>query len=296
MFNFWVNQHLFFALASGDARPLGKALEATRELPPLAQWAQFLRNHDELDLGRLGEEQRQAVFARFGPDREMQLYGRGIRRRLAPMLGDRQQIELAYSLLFALPGTPVIRYGDEIGMGEDLALDERDAVRTPMQWADAPGGGFSTAERLVHPAIAAGPFGYPHVNVDEQKRDPASLLRWTGRMIRLRKETPEVGWGSWRLLDSGSPHVLALAYEWRDGLVLTVHNFGDGPAEVRLAWPATRAERLLDLLGYEHARRARGRYTVALPAFGYRWFRPAGPHPLLRSGGPPLGGGGRRQR
>jgi maltose alpha-D-glucosyltransferase/alpha-amylase len=122
MFNFQVNQHLFYALAAADCRPLVKALQDTRELPPTAQWGLFLRNHDELDLGRLTAKQRQAVFDAFGPEPDMQLYQRGIRRRLAPMLqGDRRRLELAYSLMMTLPGTPVIRYGDEIGMGDDPA-------------------------------------------------------------------------------------------------------------------------------------------------------------------------------
>ena len=285
MFNFWVNQHLFLTLASGDCEPLAKALEATRELPPTAQWAHFLRNHDELDLGRLKEEERQAVFARFGPAPEMQLYDRGIRRRLAPMLGSRSLMELAYSLLFALPGTPVMRYGDEVGMGEDLGLPERDAVRTPMQWSPEPGAGFSAAGKLVHPVVTEGPFGHQHVNVEAQKRDPGSLLRWMGRMIRLRKETPEIGWGDWSRLDTGTPHVLALAYRWRDNAVLTLHNFDDRPHEVRLAWRGVDSDRLLDLLGYEHVERRRGRFAIQVEAHGYRWFRPAGLHPTLRRGG-----------
>src|SRR4051794_40999270 len=117
MFNFQVNQHLFYALAARDTRPLADALHATKPRPATAQWALFLRNHDELDLGRLTPEQRRRVFDAFGPEPDMQLYERGIRRRLAPMLnGDRRRIELAYSLMFTLPGTPVIRYGDELGM------------------------------------------------------------------------------------------------------------------------------------------------------------------------------------
>lgn len=147
MFNFWVNQRLFLSLATGDARHLAKALEQTRELPPSSQWATFLRNHDELDLGRLSEEERELVFERFGPEKRMQIYGRGLRRRLGPMLGSASQSQLAYSLLFALPGTPVIRYGDEIGMGENLDLPEREAVRTPMQWSSEPNGGFSSAKK-----------------------------------------------------------------------------------------------------------------------------------------------------
>jgi maltose alpha-D-glucosyltransferase/alpha-amylase len=149
MFNFCVNQRLFYALATGETEPLIDALRATRETPHGAQWAQFLRNHDELDLERLSEEQRERVFAKFGPEERMRLYGRGIRRRLASMLGDRRHIELAYSLLFSLPGTPVIRYGDEIGIGDGLSLTERNSVRTPMQWSREPQAGFSTARQTT---------------------------------------------------------------------------------------------------------------------------------------------------
>ena len=136
MFNFQVNQHLFYALASADSRPLAKAINATKPRPATAQWGVFLRNHDELDLGRLTKAQRDVVFKAFDPDKNMQLYDRGIRRRLAPMLGgDRRRLELAYSLMCTLPGTPVIRYGDEIAMGDDLDLAERNCARTPMQWS-----------------------------------------------------------------------------------------------------------------------------------------------------------------
>ena len=132
MFNFDVNQHLFLAMATADCRPLKKAMNSTKPRPATAQWGLFLRNHDELDLGRLAEKERNAVFAAFGPDPDMQLYNRGIRRRLAPMLeGDRRRLELAYSLMMTLPGTPVIRYGDEIGMGDNLKLPERNCARTP---------------------------------------------------------------------------------------------------------------------------------------------------------------------
>src|SRR5262249_26425542 len=156
--------------------------------------------HDELDLGRLTEKQRSVVYERFGPDRNMQLYQRGIRRRLAPMIGNRPQLELAYSLLFALPGTPVLRYGDEIGMGDDLELSERNSVRTPMQWSDDLQAGFSTARKTVLPVIRKGPYGYERINVEAQRRDVNSLLNWTERIIRLRKECPEIGWGTYKVL------------------------------------------------------------------------------------------------
>src|SRR6478672_9247124 len=160
MFNFWVNQHLFVSLATGDARPLAAALQATRKLPPTGQWAHFLRNHDELDLGRLAAHDRRTVFEAFGPEPSMQLYGRGIRRRPAPMLGDQARLRLAYSLVLSLPGTPVLRYGDEIGMGDDLRLKDRAAIRTPMQWSNERNAGFSRAETLARPVISRGAFGY----------------------------------------------------------------------------------------------------------------------------------------
>ncbi|MDQ3277734.1 MAG: alpha-amylase family protein, partial [Bacteroidota bacterium] len=214
MFNFFVNQHLFYALATGDTVPLIDALEKTRFEVPTCQWAHFLRNHDELDIDRLTEEQRQKVFERFGPEPTMQIYNRGIRRRLAPMLGSRQQQELAYSVMFSLPGTPVIRYGDEIGMGDNLTLKERAAVRTPMQWTAEKGAGFSSADELVHPVIAKGFFSYEHVNVEAQRRDPDSLLNWMTALIRLRKECPEIGWGQWQIVNTKNPVVLGICYYW----------------------------------------------------------------------------------
>src|SRR6202000_1491865 len=225
MFNFAVNQRMFYALATGDTRPLTKVLQETKISEPTAQWGQFLRNHDELDLGRLTDEQRQAVFAAFGPDKDMQLYDRGIRRRLAPMLqGDRRRLELAYSLMMSLPGTPVLRYGDEIGMGDNLRLPERNAARTPMQWSAEPNGGFSTHPRPVTPVIADGAYGFKQVNVAAQRRDPDSFLNWMERMVRMRKEVPEIGWGDFSFVPLRAPGVLAMQYDWRNNAVLVIHN------------------------------------------------------------------------
>jgi maltose alpha-D-glucosyltransferase/alpha-amylase len=274
MFNFWVNQHLFYALATGDATPLAEAIEATREIPASAQWAQFLRNHDELDLGRLTEEQRQAVFARFAPDPSMQLYERGIRRRLAPMLGNRERTELAYSMLFSLPGTPVLRYGDEIGMGDDLELDQRDAVRTPMQWSGEPSAGFSNSNTLVHPIVKDGVHGAHEINVEKQRRDPGSLLRWTMRMIRVRKECPEIGWGTYEILDAGSPTVLALLFEWRGSAVLTLHNFDEKAQEAAFRIDRTDGTKLYSLLEGEDLSVHHGEiHRITVDGHGYRWYR-----------------------
>lgn len=274
MFNFFVNQHLFYALASGDVAPLKEALEQTRYDVATCQWAHFLRNHDELDLGRLTEEQRQNVFDRFGPDASMQLYDRGIRRRLAPMLGSRQQQELAYSLMFSLPGTPVIRYGDEIGMGDDLSLKERAAVRTPMQWTAEEGAGFSSAEKLIHPVIDKGFFSYEHVNVEAQRRDPDSLLNWMTALIRLRKECPEIGWGSWQLVDVKNVSVLGMCYQWEENYVLAFHNFSDKPLEIVFPARLTGKNLLADLMKNEtFTADENGKFTVPMMAYGYRWFR-----------------------
>src|SRR6185436_8272490 len=138
-----------------------------------------------------------------------------IRRRLAPMLGNREQIELAYSLMFSLPGTPVLRYGDEIGMGDDLSLGERNAVRTPMQWSDEPQAGFSTAKKTVLPVISKGPYSYERINVETQRREIDSLLNWTERLIRLRKECPEIGWGTFQIVATGDSSVLGMRFDWR---------------------------------------------------------------------------------
>jgi maltose alpha-D-glucosyltransferase/alpha-amylase len=274
MFNFFVNQHLFYALATADTAPLVAALRATKRLPPMAQWAQFLRNHDELDLGRLTDKQREQVFERFGPSKEMQLYDRGIRRRLAPMLGNQRQIELAYSVLFSLPGTPVIRYGDEIGMGDDLSLNERDAVRTPMQWSREHNAGFSSAARTVLPVIDKGPYRCQDVNVAAQRRDPESLLNWMTQMIRLRKECPEIGWGDWRVFNTGSPSVLGIRYDWRGNGLIVINNFDEKPQAVRIRPADAGSNLLVNLLANSESRADEdGTHRIALESYGYRWFR-----------------------
>ncbi|HSZ01151.1 MAG TPA: alpha-amylase family protein [Terriglobales bacterium] len=284
MFNFEVNQHLFYALASADTRPLIKALQTTKPRPATAQWAQFLRNHDELDLGRLTKKQRDAVFAAFGPEPNMQLYKRGIRRRLAPMMqGDRRRLELAYSLMMTLPGTPVFRYGDEIGMGDNLDLPERNCARTPMQWSNEPRAGFTESDRPVLPVISQGAYGFEHVNVAAQKRDPNSLMDWTERMIRMRKEVPEIGWGDFSIIPTGKPEVLAIHYDWRNNSVLFVHNLSAVPTEVEFGSAGKVDGQLVNLLASDHSTPdASGKHCILLEPYGYRWFRIGGLDYLLK--------------
>ena len=286
MFNFHVNQHLFYALAAADVGPLAKALKQTRPRPATAQWGLFLRNHDELDLGRLTKAQRAKVFKAFGPDKNMQLYDRGIRRRLAPMLGgDRRRLELAYSLMCTLPGTPVIRYGDEIGMGDNLDLPERNCARTPMQWSNEPHAGFTESNRPCSPVIDKGAYGFEHVNVAKQRRDPNSLLNWTERIIRMRKEVPEIGWGDFAIIGARDPAILIIRYDWRNNSVLFVHKLDEKPREISFASgiPGDAGKLLVNLLSEDHSRTsASGRHKLLIEGYGYRWYRVGGLDYILK--------------
>jgi maltose alpha-D-glucosyltransferase/alpha-amylase len=271
---FLLNANLFLALARKEAGPLQRALRRLPEVPPGGRWANFVRNHDELTLSPLEPSERQEVFAAFAPKDEMQIYGQGIRRRLAPMLdGNRRRMELVYSLAFALPGTPILRYGEEIGMGEDLALPGRESGRTPMQWSPEPNAGFSTAprEKLIRPAIANGPFAYPAVNVADQQRDPRSFMNWMERLIRTRRSCPEVGRGTCRVLELKDRRLLGLRYESRGEAVIILHNLGDRSASIARE-ALGEVPGLLDLLGADEGSAAVGP-TIQLPAYGQRWLR-----------------------
>ncbi len=282
MFAFGLNARLWLALARCDAEPLIEALGTLPKLPAMAQWATFLRNHDELDLSKLTDEQRGDVMAAFAPKPGMHLYGRGIRRRLASMMnGDQARIRLAYSLQFTMPGTPVLRYGEEIGMGEDLALPGREAIRTPMQWDASRSGGFSTApaQQLVRPLPSRGTFTARRVNVEDQRTDRHSLLRWFEEMIRVLRECPEVGVGRLSVVDVALPRsVLVHRYDAPEGAILLLHNLADNPVTLDLS----KADLGIDRAGkqpyevfsddeYEAPDKNLGR--LELNGFGYRWIR-----------------------
>ncbi|GAA1742515.1 alpha-amylase family protein [Luedemannella helvata] len=275
LFDFLLNDSMVLALARRRAEPLILALGESPTLPEGGQWATFLRNHDEIDLSRLTAEQRQEVFAEFGPDPDMHLYDRGIRRRLAPMLGgDRHRLELAYSLQFSMRGTPVLRYGEEIGMGDDLSLPGRNAIRTPMQWSDAANGGFSAAEP-VRPAIAKGPYGYPTVNVTAQRHDPSSLLSWFERMIRTLRESPEVGAGQCAAIDDASlpPAVLAHRADGPTGTMLFLHNLDEEPVRVDMSRLEGEADNPNQVFGDQPYEEKLDLSNLELGGFGYRWIR-----------------------
>jgi maltose alpha-D-glucosyltransferase/alpha-amylase len=277
MFAFLLNADLWLALARSDAEPLVKALQELPPLPAMAQWATFLRNHDELDLSRLTVEQRADVMAAFAPKPDMRIYGRGIRRRLAPMMGgDRRHIELAYALQFSMPGTPVLRYGEELGMGENLALDGRDAIRTPMQWQAGRTAGFSTAppDRLVKPTPTRGRFSAARVNARDQSRDPGSLLRWFEQLIRVLRECPEIGNGTPAVVDVPAPRsVLVHRFDAPEGSIVLLHNLADEPASVDLGslGRTPDAHEVLSDGPYEPLGRRLG--DLRLNPWGYRWIR-----------------------
>jgi maltose alpha-D-glucosyltransferase/alpha-amylase len=278
LFNFILNQRTFLALARGEVGPILQALAEMPALPDSCQWATFLRNHDEVDLGRLVGHEKQEVFEAFGPEPDMQLYDRGIRRRLAPMLGnDRRRLEMAYALQLSLPGTPVIRYGDEIGMGEDLSLPERNAIRTPMQWANAPNGGFSSTRRkrdLRRPVISGGEFGYESVNVEDQQRDPSSLLVWFQRAVLTLRDCPEFGTGTCQYFDTGSREVLALVHDAPSGTMLALINLGSAKRTVTLGRQEAQDGEPVDVFGdrdYDPVRPDLDDIEVA--GYGYRWIR-----------------------
>jgi maltose alpha-D-glucosyltransferase/alpha-amylase len=275
LYNFLLNNFLFLAFATGQAEPLQRCLRLLPAIPENGQWMNFLRNLDELDLERLSEQEREAVYRSFAPDQEMRIFGRGIRRRLAPMLGDRRRLEAAFSLLFSLPGAPLFVYGDELGMGEDLSLEGRNAVRTLMQWSRERQAGFSTAvhEVLPAPVISAGPFRYQAINVADQAADPDSFLSWMKRLIALRRQCPEWGWGSCHVVQVGEPGLFAHRAEWKGRHLLAVHNLGDKAAVARLdREPDTRFIPLLSSSS-RPALDPLDPPNLKLEPHGYRWYR-----------------------
>jgi trehalose synthase len=277
MFDFVSMQAMYLSLARGDARPLAKALQARPEIPADCQWANFVRNHDELTLDKLSDDERAEVFAAFGPEEDMQLYGRGLRRRLPPMLdGDPRRVRMVYSLLFSLPGTPTLFYGEEIGMGEELSSPGRLAVRTPMQWTEDRNGGFSTARasRLPGP-VTTGGFGPEFVSVSAQRRDQDSLLAFMSLLVRRYRECPELGWAPVEVLGQPDSCVLALRSAVDDTVVITLHNFSSDPLTVPLDLALEEGEyRLVDLIEDGEVEVGQnGAAKIPLDGYGHRWFR-----------------------
>ena len=275
LFDFFMNNSVFLALATQRAIPVSKALRKLPRLGEREQMANFLRNHDELNLSQLSKKEQNQVFSVFAPEERMRIFDHGIRRRLAPMFNnDRKRLEMAYSLLFSLPGTPVIRYGQELGMGENLELEERESVRTPMQWDSGQNGGFSEGpeDQLIKAVLSEGEFGYKKLNVTDQHSDPDSLLNWMTRCISFRKELIEIGHGRWEIVKVSLPAVLALSFHYENRISLIFHNFSDKEVDFSFEFPDQ--VEMLDLFGdtkYDRFDAKSG--NIRLSAFGYRWIR-----------------------
>jgi len=271
---------MYLSLVRGDAGTLTEALR-DRPVPPKdAHWATFVRNHDELTLDKLTEAQRKEIFDALGPKKDMQLYGRGLRRRLPSMVdGDQRRIRLVYSLLFAMPGTPVLFYGEEIGMGENLKAEGRLAVRVPMQWTSEPGGGFSTADPATFPKPPVeGAFSAKHVNVRDQSHDPDSLLAFFRHLVDSYRACPELAWGTVQVIDPGPDAAPVLAHRCDvDGVaVVALHNFADRKVTATLPLTGLATCDLYDVLAADGSAETVGddaTLKVTLPPYGFRWLR-----------------------
>jgi len=268
-FHFPVMPRMFMALRREEARPMVEILDRTPQIPEHCQWGLFLRNHDELTLEMVTDEERDYMYEEYARDPRMKL-NLGIRRRLAPLLdGGRDEIELMHAILFSLPGSPVLYYGDEIGMGDNVYLGDRDGVRTPMQWTGDRNGGFSRADfaQLYLPPLMDPVFGFQAVNVEAQLRSPTSLLRWLQRFVALRKEHPVFGLGTYEALPTTNSRVFAHVRQHESDTVLCVHNLARSAQAVEL-----------DLSRFE------GRTPVEM--IGRMSFPPIGELPYLLTFGP----------
>jgi len=272
IFNFYINQHLFLSLAMQDSGPLVKAFRNVPELDDTHQWLNFLRHHDELTLGLLSHEQRKIIYQKFGPKKEMQIYDRGIRRRIAPMVdSDPEKLRLFYSLLFSIPGVPLIRYGDEIGMGDDLSLEGRLSVRTPMQWDNTRNGGFSgTKAETIMPVIDSGPFGYKEVNVMNAQSHSQSLLNWLQKCIVLRKQCPEIGLGRYQFHNLHAK-LLVHSCEVNENKVFFIHNLSARKQSINVKSFIKDGSAAIHLFGSRRIESIEKKITIE--PFEYHWWR-----------------------
>jgi maltose alpha-D-glucosyltransferase/alpha-amylase len=275
-FHFPLMPRIYMAIGQGDASPLIWVMDQTPPIPKNTQWSTFLRNHDELTLEMVTEEERQWMWEQYAPDPRMRL-NLGIRRRLAPLLeNNRRKIELAYSLLFTLPGSPVIYYGDEIGMGDNIWLDDRNGVRTPMQWDSGMNAGFSSApgEELFAPLIDEGDFDYRTLNVQVQDKDPNSLLNWIRKHLQIRKKYPVLGRGKLQILPSTDKSILLFLRQSEDQSLLIVNNLSTETRKIYIDLNQFKPNKCLDLINDEPLPiSADKEIHLELPEYGCRWIK-----------------------
>ncbi len=274
-YNFPIMPRLFMALRQEDRRPIVEILQRTPAIPESCQWGMFLRNHDELTLEMVTDEERDYLYNEYAKDRRMRL-NLGIRRRLAPLMDNgRRRIELLHALLFSLPGSPFLYYGDEIGMGDNIYLGDRDGVRTPMQWSADRNAGFSRADfaRLYFPVIMDPVYGYQGVNVEAQQRYGTSLLNWVREMIHLRKRHPVFGRGSLTLIKPQNRKIFAFTRSYVDETVLCVFNLSQSAQPVELELPEYEGSTPIEMMGEaEFPLIGAGPYQLALGPRSFYWF------------------------
>ncbi len=274
-FHFPVMPRMFMALRREESNPVYEILEQTPAIPESSQWGLFLRNHDELTLEMVTDEERDYMYSEYAKDPRMKL-NLGIRRRLAPLLDNgRDEMQLMHAVLFSLPGSPVLYYGDEIGMGDNMFLGDRDGVRTPMQWSGDRNGGFSRADfaQLYAPPLMDPVYGFQAVNIEAQLRTPTSLLRWLHRLVALRQEHPVFGFGTFEPIETSNSRVFAHLRQFEDDLVLCVHNFARSAQAVELDLRAYEGRHPVELFGRARFPRiGQLPYLLTLGARGFYWF------------------------
>jgi maltose alpha-D-glucosyltransferase / alpha-amylase len=275
LFNFISNKNLFLAMARESAQPLIDSLPEVWGID--GSWLNFIRTHDELNLEMITDEEREEVFKVFAPQKNMQLFGHGIRRRLPPMLnGDRKRMELIYCIMFSLPGLPLINYGEEIAMGDDLSQEGRESVRTVMQWDDLENAGFSKAPRkkLVHSLIDSGEYDYRKVNVRLQLKDPASFLNWMERLISTRKHSPQLSYGKAELLKTNQDSVFTFFNVWEGDAVILLHNIKNEKIKVKVDTRRHTFKNVSEIFcNMSYADAGDLKKEVELSEYGYRWFK-----------------------
>ncbi len=274
-FHFPLMPRLFMALRTENRAPLAEIMAQTPSIPVTCQWALFLRNHDELTLEMVTDDERDYMYLAYSADPRMRV-NVGIRRRLAPLLeNNRRRIELLNSMLLSFPGTPIIYYGDEIGMGDNIYLGDRHGVRTPMQWSGDRNGGFSRANpsRLSSPLIMDPLYGYEVINVEAQRDDPSSLLNWMRQMIKLRRVFKVFGRGSIEFLAPSNPKIVAYVRQYEKERVLCVANLSRFAQPVSLDLPQLQGLTPIEMLGYvEFPKIGAGSYCLSLGPYGFFWF------------------------
>jgi maltose alpha-D-glucosyltransferase / alpha-amylase len=275
LFNFYTNKNLFLSMARESPEPLISSLRETQEIN--CGWVNFLRTHDELNLEMLSGDERDEVFEIFAPDEEMRMFGHGIRRRLPPMLdGNRVKMELLYTAMFSLPGLPLINYGEEIAMGDDLSLEGRASVRTVMQWDGLENAGFSSAGsgKLAHSLIDFGRYHYKKVNVSIQQKNPDSFLNWMERLIIARKHSPTLGFGEITILDNNADSVLSFCSTWNSEAVIIVLNFSSDARTVQLQTGDREVGTLTEIFSDRQYNTVESiKHELEIAAHGYRWLK-----------------------